>query len=399
MSANFWTSSHCLRWLVDEAAMKAANADRAAQEQGQLSAAGLSRLREYFVETVQMLGKKILRRSAVIATAIVYFKRFYLKTSFTEFDPILMVPTAVYLAAKVEEHHVRVMDVISAYKKLAMGQGAPRKALATGGGRSRVPGLLARHVLEAEKVLLQRLDFDLVVFHPYGPLEALMADMGERVQQSCLQIAWTVVNDSYHTDVCLLFPPFMIALSAIYISCVYVEYDIKQWLNKLHVNEDPLVFSHRFEHFDPDEPEKLIYYQYEAKRHANVTVLSAEHVAKCTMTTNSAGNHTTIRLALPHDKASKLAIDKVLVLSSGCEVRGWHAPSDMSLPRAAWVVSFRTPSRRLSSVVAGCRRHHQALSRRGAGPISHLIRQGHVDRRRRDLRARAVPLSRASGAH
>ena len=238
MSANFWTSSHCLRWLVDEAAMKAANADRAAQEQGQLSAAGLSRLREYFVETVQMLGKKILRRSAVIATAIVYFKRFYLKTSFTEFDPILMVPTAVYLAAKVEEHHVRVMDVISAYKKLAMGQGAPRKALATGGGRSRVPGLLARHVLEAEKVLLQRLDFDLVVFHPYGPLEALMADMGERVQQSCLQIAWTVVNDSYHTDVCLLFPPFMIALSAIYISCVYVEYDIKQWLNKLHVNED-----------------------------------------------------------------------------------------------------------------------------------------------------------------
>ena len=43
-----------------------------------------------------------------------------------------------------------------------------------------------------------------------------------------MQIAWTIVNDSYHTDVCLRFPPFMIALSAIYISCVYVERDVRR---------------------------------------------------------------------------------------------------------------------------------------------------------------------------
>lgn len=90
---------------------------------------------------------------------------------------------------------------------------------------------------------------------------------------------------------------------------------------KLHADEDPLVFSHQFQHFDPEDSSKLIYYQYKAKRHANVTVLSAEHVAKCTMLSNATNNHTTVRLALPHDTAAKLAIDKVLVLASGCQVR------------------------------------------------------------------------------
>ena len=93
---------------------------------------------------------------------------------------------------------------------------------------------------------------------------------------------------------------------------------------KLHADEDPLVFSHQFQHYDPEDPEKLIYYQYKAERHPNVTVLSAEHVAKCTMATNQTDNHTTVRLALP----STLAIDKVLVLAGGCEVHadGMRAP-------------------------------------------------------------------------
>lgn len=41
-------------------------------------------------------------RQQVVATATVFFKRFYAKNSIKSIDPLLMCPTAMYLAAKVD---------------------------------------------------------------------------------------------------------------------------------------------------------------------------------------------------------------------------------------------------------------------------------------------------------
>ena len=70
MSANFWTSTHCKRWLKSEAEVKDANQDLKAQatpevEEGEmqvqpargLKLADLTRLREWLVEFIQRLGK------------------------------------------------------------------------------------------------------------------------------------------------------------------------------------------------------------------------------------------------------------------------------------------------------------------------------------------------------
>jgi cyclin C len=38
--------------------------------------------------------------------------------------------------------------------------------------------------------------------------------------QACEEIAWEIVNDSYRTDLCLLHPPYHIAIAALYIACV-----------------------------------------------------------------------------------------------------------------------------------------------------------------------------------
>lgn len=39
----------------------------------------------------------------MIATATVYFKRFYARNSLKSIDPLLLAPTCIFLASKVEE--------------------------------------------------------------------------------------------------------------------------------------------------------------------------------------------------------------------------------------------------------------------------------------------------------
>lgn len=53
-----------------------------------------------------MLGEQLKLRQQVIATATVYFKRFYARNSLKCIDPLLLAPTAVFLASKVEEFGV-----------------------------------------------------------------------------------------------------------------------------------------------------------------------------------------------------------------------------------------------------------------------------------------------------
>lgn len=55
---------------------------------------------------MQVLGEQLKLRQQVIATAIVYFKRFYARNSFKCVDPLLLAPTAIFLASKVEEFGV-----------------------------------------------------------------------------------------------------------------------------------------------------------------------------------------------------------------------------------------------------------------------------------------------------
>lgn len=50
-----------------------------------------------------MLGEGLKLRQQVIATATVYFKRFYARNSLKNIDPLLLAPTCLFLASKVEE--------------------------------------------------------------------------------------------------------------------------------------------------------------------------------------------------------------------------------------------------------------------------------------------------------
>jgi len=170
------------------------------------------RLRLYFVEYIHRIGKTILRQP-IISTAVVFFKRFYLKASFNEFDPRLVGPTMLFLAAKVEEYNVP--NFLKSLKQVDPSW--PYKM---------------DMILECEFFALHYLNFDLIVFHPYRPLTQYLSDVN---MQSLLQPAWNIVNDSYRTDLCLRYAPYLIAIAAIYMACNFLQKDYSVWLNSLSV--------------------------------------------------------------------------------------------------------------------------------------------------------------------
>lgn len=64
------------------------------------------------------LGRKISLRQRVIATAIVFFKRFYLKNAYSETDPFLVIAACCYVATKAEECPVSIKMIASEARAL-----------------------------------------------------------------------------------------------------------------------------------------------------------------------------------------------------------------------------------------------------------------------------------------
>ena len=112
----------------------------------------------HFSSLIHKLSRKISLRQSAIATACVYFKRFYSKNAFAETDPFLVLTACVYVAAKVEECPVHVKSVLSE-ARACLSDHSPRP----------LPTDYTK-LAEMEFYLLNELEFDMVVYHPYTTL-------------------------------------------------------------------------------------------------------------------------------------------------------------------------------------------------------------------------------------
>ena len=90
-----------------------------------------------------------------------------------------------------------------------------------------------QHIVECEFFLLEVLDCCLIVYHPYRCLTQYVTDIG---QETLLATSWKIVNDSYRTDLCLVQPPYLIALAAIHMAAVIQKKDIRPWFAELNVD-------------------------------------------------------------------------------------------------------------------------------------------------------------------
>lgn len=197
MAGSFWQSSHFQQWLMTKDDLIR---DRRYDMQF-LTPEEYQKLNIFFANLIQVLGEQLKLRQQVIATATVYFKRFYVRNSFRSIDPLLMAPTCIFLASKVEEFGVisntrlvtTCQTVIKSKFNYAYQQEFPYRT---------------NHILECEFYLLENLDCCLIVYQPYRPLLPIIQDVG--FEDQLLPLTWRIINDSLRTDVSLLYPPYMV---------------------------------------------------------------------------------------------------------------------------------------------------------------------------------------------
>ncbi|KAK7598091.1 hypothetical protein V9T40_006326 [Parthenolecanium corni] len=228
MAGNFWQSSHYQQWILDKQDL----IRERQQDLAVLSEEEYQKIFIFFSNFIQVLGEHLKLRQQVIATATVYFKRFYARNSLKNIDPLLLAPTCLFLASKVEEFgqisNSRMINTCQGVVKTKFGYAYPQEF-----------PYRANHILECEFYLLENLDCCLIVYQPYRPLLQMIQDIGHEDQ--LLSLAWRLVNDSLRTDVCLLYAPYQIAIGCLQIACVIQQKDgLKSWFAELNVDIDKI---------------------------------------------------------------------------------------------------------------------------------------------------------------
>ncbi|NXI23240.1 CCNH protein, partial [Sterrhoptilus dennistouni] len=140
---------------------------------------------------------------SVVGTACMYFKRFYLNNSVMEYHPRIIMLTCAFLACKVDEFNVSSAQFVGNLRESPLGQ---EKAL--------------EQILEYELLLIQQLNFHLIIHNPYRPFEGFLIDIKTRYPvlenpEVLRKTADDFLNRVALTDAYLLFTPSQIALTAI----------------------------------------------------------------------------------------------------------------------------------------------------------------------------------------
>lgn len=107
----------------------------------------------FYAKKVQMIAQHLNLPTEVVATSIIFFKRFFLENSVMEFDPKDLVHTTIFLACKSENYFISVDSFANKAKSKR------------------------DEILKYEFKLLESLKFTLLNHHPYKPLHGFYLDI------------------------------------------------------------------------------------------------------------------------------------------------------------------------------------------------------------------------------
>ncbi|KAI9504268.1 hypothetical protein GGI25_002505 [Coemansia spiralis] len=160
----------------------------------------------------------------VKATAINFMKRFYLHNVVFDYPPKSIMLTCFYLATKVENAFMKIDDFVR-----------PLQAAETKRG-SKVQ-TKNEDILELEFVVIQSLQFELAVHHPYRAAYGLYLEMQAYINDAAL--LKDVFDRSHHyidlslfTDLVFLYQPPQIALGAFKLAAREKDLDIDTYLTQ-----------------------------------------------------------------------------------------------------------------------------------------------------------------------
>uniref|UniRef100_A0A8C5NHR7 Cyclin-H n=1 Tax=Gouania willdenowi TaxID=441366 RepID=A0A8C5NHR7_GOUWI len=174
---------------------------------------------------------------SVLGTAMMYFRRFYLNNSIMEHHPRIIMLSCAYLSCKVDEFNVSSSQFVGNLLQ------------ETPAGQERV----LEQILEYELLLIQQLNFHLVVHNPYRPMEGLLIDIKTRFPtlenpESLRKSADDFLTQAAMTDTGLLFSPSQIALTAILNSASRAGLSMESYLTEcLGLKEDKETLSKMYD--------------------------------------------------------------------------------------------------------------------------------------------------------
>ncbi|OIT29360.1 cyclin-C1-2 [Nicotiana tabacum] len=214
MAANFWTSSQYKELLDPEEVDVVHQLDK---DRG-ITLDDFKLIKLHMSNYVARLAQNVKVRQRVVATAVTYMRRVYVRRSMTEYDPRLVAPTCLYLASKAEESTVQARLLVFYIKKLYSDEKYKYEI---------------KDILDMEMKVLEALNYYLVVYHPYRSLSQFLQDAG---MSDTTQLTWGLVNDTYKMDLILIHPPHLIALACIYIASVLKDKETTAWFEELRVD-------------------------------------------------------------------------------------------------------------------------------------------------------------------
>lgn len=137
-----------------------------------------------------------------MATAQVYMKRFYSKVEIRRTNPYLVIATAIYLACKIEESPQHIRLIVTEARQMW----------------GDLVAIDTSKLGECEFFMISEMRSQLIVYQPYRTVVALRSELG--LQEDEVQLARSVINDHFMTDLPLLYPPHVIAIVAMLLALV-----------------------------------------------------------------------------------------------------------------------------------------------------------------------------------
>lgn len=220
MSADYWSSSQRTKWQLNrsqllESRRKVMILERKMIQNGLIKELPQIQydynMRIYLHNLLIKLGRRLNIRQVALATGEIYLIRFLTRVSIKEINVYLLVTTCVYVACKVEECPQHIRLILSEARNL---------------WPEYIPQDIAK-LAEFEFYLIEEMDLYLFLHHPYRSLIQIkdylidnFDTFGFKLTDDELQNSWSLINDSYITDLHLFLPPHIISIAAIYITIV-----------------------------------------------------------------------------------------------------------------------------------------------------------------------------------
>ncbi|KAI8578882.1 hypothetical protein K450DRAFT_244953 [Umbelopsis ramanniana AG] len=168
---------------------------------------------------IQSVGMTLKLPQITIATAMVFFHRFFMRKSLKDYPFYDIAATAIFLATKVEESGRKLRDIVT-----VCAQKAAKNEKLVLDEQSKDFQRWRDIILYDEGVLLEAICFDLTIEHPYHYLLLYIHELRE--SNRLAQTAWMFVNDSIKSPLCLLYTPQIIAGASIYLASKLIAHEL-----------------------------------------------------------------------------------------------------------------------------------------------------------------------------